>query len=624
MLMRTNTLATSIIAACGLSLTLGAAPALAQDLTIADLAPAKTSVLVGVDDFERANDAFQRSGTDRLWNDPELRQWFEDQMAEFTDDLDDFMRTIDADIEDIAPPTGMAGLAVWLIDGMEDEDAPQMFLRSLMAADFGENADSVHDVIVKALENGEDEDALRWEEDDFAGGTIWTIEPLETDEDDAGDGMDDEWGDWDEFDQPADESLDYEAYYYARVGSALMVSTDLKAIENAMARLDGDGFDSLAGNASFTRLMPRGDNHHAYVVFNTDPMYQLADTVQTREDEAAAGFQAAPPLMTILDATGASEVRGGSLGITFDADNGAVSFDSLVNVPALRGMMSLINAEPAPFAPPAFVGPDVASVAMYQFKFDELLPTLQRVVNNLPAQFAQQLGPQLQMGSNMIGPIFGSMGSKVYVVSSYTRPYSATSTEFLFAIEATDTQTLTNQLSAMGPQFGLQGRDFNGNQIFSTQPGMLGPASFSVGIGFGNVFIGPDAAVENALRQAEQAGKTPGLVDEEGFKDSMRALGDSGLSFTWTSLSETIDYLEWQQDNIDAIIDQQVQAMFGDFDDEEFKNQMRESMREQFKPLETFPAFDTIRDIYGDMVGDMRVTDEGLRGRFYLLRADEE
>ncbi|MEM1423808.1 MAG: hypothetical protein AAGH64_07370 [Planctomycetota bacterium] len=603
--MRTLSLASMLILCSGAG---------AQDLTIADIAPEEAFLVLGVDNASTSLESFKSSGLWSFMQDPEIADWLSESFSEAMDDIDTALASIDASIEDFSEPTGMVGVAMWLNAPAEDAEGNDALpTHFLMSAGFGDEAAGMHDMIVRALEEGENEETLTYESDRMGDAVIYTIRPTEAEMEED---WDDEWGDdeWGDDDWGGGAGpMDPPEFYYAQHGEHLLMSTSMGDIENALSRIDGVDIDNASGTASFSRLKPAGE-HDAYMVLLNGPLYDMADSLGENEDMAMMGV---PPIMPILDALGLSEVRGLSLTLDFDEAEGDTVAELFVSAPRLRGLMSLINVPDKPFTAPSFVSPDVANVNLFQFDVANLIPALQQSLNNMPAEIAGQGQFFLQMAAGQLGPLLSQLGPELYSTTTFVRPFSAQSQQNLFAIASKDDEELVGAIAMFAPQMGLEGRDFQGNQIWSAGAGFGGGMlpmpenGFSMGVGFGYLFIGPDAAVEGAMRQA--AGGDNAFAENESFKNAMTAVGNNGLSFGYTNLAETLAYQAWTIENFDEVMEAQMEAMGGG----------RGMMPMGANPIEDLQNLEKLSEVIGDSVQEFQLVDGGIKGTFIVLRPTE-
>lgn len=603
--MRTVSIACLFIASTG---------AFAQEMTIADLAPENAFFVAGVDDASQSFGAFERTGLYAFMQDPAVSEWMGENVGASMDDLRAFMDSIDADFEDLAHPSGMAGMAAWMVRpdaGATGNDAVP--LRMIAGADFGAEAQSMHDMIVNALDAGEEDERLTYAAEAMGDTMVYTVRPIIVE--DEGDAWDDDWGDddWGDDDwggagggfAPNLDAVRAEEYYYARHGQHLMLSTSMDDLENALTRLDGDAFDALADASSYTRLKPAGDSYHAYAMLMNAPLFDLADSA----GEEAQG------MVQILDASGLSDVRGASITLTFDDDASDTRADIHVHATRLRGVMSLMDVPAESFKAPLFVTPDTAGVRLVQADLSGLLRTVTSIVNDLPPDMAQQAG-LFTMQAQMLQPMLDQLGPEIYQVSYYNRPYAPDSEQSLTAIGVKDQQAFNNALQSLLQMFPLpmNARDFQGNQIWTIDAGgmMPGAPDISMGLGFGHFFFGPTAGIEAAMRQAGTG--ESGLKGDEAFENAMSTLSNEGLAFMYTNMREELAYTQWVQDNIAAVEAWQQRQMGG------------MGGLEMMLPIPEIPELPDMTKLLehvSDMVGEFRLADDGIRGTFHLLRAKD-
>ena len=630
--MRRFTAGRAPLGAAGLIAALTVASGAALAAPFADLAPRDSAFVAGTDDFSSMWAAFKRTPLHEIWQDPAVREWLEGPIDEVSDELDDFMEQIGAEMEDLSPPTGSAGIAVRAFMPGEGENVPPLHI--FAAGEFGENAADVHATIVKALEEGENEGEFEIERDEFGGAEIFVLTMLEEDdegEDDADEWdqeWEDDWGDdWDDGAAP-----DFENLYYARSGETLLLATSMRDVENAIERAAGKDVAGASANPDFAAAMAQLGPSQGYAVLLNGPLYELTEKVDAANAAGGDPMMAGPPVMALLDAFGLSDVRAAGSGFTMDADSGIMETTYGVLLPRKRGLFELVEAPDARFTPPAWVSADVASVTMLQLNLADTLGVLNRSVNSLPAEFAQQAGFMLQMAQGFAAPIFANLGTEIYIVQSFTKPFSVDSQKQLVAIGVKDEIALTGVLGAQFTQFGMESRDFQGSQIWSLPAGgggMLpmggGLDSLAIGIGAGFMFVGTETDVEGALRLAAQK-EAPSLADDARFRRAAGAMRPSGLAFNFTDTRTTAEYSFWMLKNMDKIAEQQMEAMLEEVEDPELRAMIRENQGgDTMMPdwIKQAPDLSRFIDLFGDSVTEVHLTDDGIRGRSVWLRPAE-
>jgi len=492
------------------------APIAAGDVTIADLAPRDAVVVLSVDDYAAAKAAFERTGFHDAWMEPSIQEWFEEATKDMMAELSDAMDQIDADVEDLAPPEGPAGMALWLQPPAEGEFEPSMQL--LVVGDFGdEGADKMYDMLLAAIDEGETEGEVIVDRDELKGVEILTLtEPKADEEEDADADADDDWEDWEDWEEPSGPAI--EEVHVARSGSYILATTSKDRIERSIERLAGDDLESVRLDREFQTAVSRLGDHDGYAVVLTRPLLDLARAMEGAQDDD--GFGAAPPIMTYLDALGVSEVSSAAIGVKLDGDKGMMQSRGLVRAGEMRGVLALFDAPTVPFEPPAFISADVAEVMMYQVRFSEVFNIARAVMAQMPPEVASQAG-MLGMVEPMVGPLLAQLGPQLYIATTYERPFSATSQKMLVALKVKDEVALSGFLAQQAAAVGLQGREFQGSQIWTMPEGgnpmMPIPMEGSLGLGYGHLFIGATPQVEGALRQAAAPGGAT-LASDERFR----------------------------------------------------------------------------------------------------------
>ena len=612
--------------AAGLALTLFAVPLALGKTTIADLAPPNAFLIAGVDNYAEMQAAFNKTGLRKVWDDPSVQQWFKKHSAEAFEELDSTLEDLDMKRDDIVPPTGMAGFAMWMTPlGTEGVPPVQM----LWAGDFGADADNLHTKIVAALEKGEDGNHVKFESEEFAGGTLITITEIETEEvveEDIEDDGDD-WEDWEDFE--AESGPEYTTMYYAKAGTSLMLCTSQRDAEDAMTRLAGKGDTSAGADKEFGKAMSLIGTSQAYAVMNAQPLYDVAAEFDKKMAAMVADDPTNPPapqVMQTLGALGISEIRSVAAGVNFDGDKAMAESTFVVHCPELKGLMSLFAADPRAIAAPSFASADAASLTSAQIHFERLLPVLKNAVQTLPTEMAGQAAFAIPMIEGQIGTILANMGPEIHVIQQYARPYSIDSDHSVFAVAVKDAAAFATDLQIRGQQIGLETRDFEGAQIWSFPaagsplPLPPGAEDIAIGLGFGHLFVGKTASVEGAMRLAANPASGAALGADAGFKKAISALKSPGVSFSYTNMARSIAYAKWMIENFETIQNQQLDAMLADIEDPELRAMLKENRPESPAWMKDLPDLSILARELGDAVGEARITPDGIIGTSYLLR----
>ncbi len=588
--------------------------------SIEDLAPADSLMVMGVNDFDTSFARLKRTPLWELWNSDEMAETREEMHQAWKDTLAEMRAEMDIDLEndEFTLPGGGAGAAVFAVED------PELGLKSLHVMgfiDYAEHAEQLETLFEAMLENAAEND-VEIDDREINGVTVYTL-PLEPENDDIEDELDDEFeDDFDEWDDggPMDALFEGMTHLHiVRQGGVLAVSTDLGSIRRAIEVMGGDAVPSIKSADEFNGVMNLIDRDgdwyfamfpkQAAILFGGDPM-------------AAMMVQMFSP--TLKELFGA--VHGVGIGGRLDGEQAMAEQTFGVYMPdGVRGITALMNTESPREAPPFFAGADAISYGAMNFNFSGLTDTMQRVVNGNP-MLAQQAGPMLDQMKPMLDQLFGSFGNQMHMVTRVTRPMTMSSMQQMMAIRTAKADDLINMLAQMGPQMGMQQREFLGHQLFTMDPAMMGAMgggmggmdagaeeqSMSVGVAAGYTFIGGTPAVEQALRASDRGGDG-GVAEESFFERGLAVLPDEpAVGWGVTNLIEQAEYM--------AFMDAEMNRMFM----EQFGDEFGEEMDLEEPDFEEQKAFyDLLRRYIGPMAWQLRAVEGGFKGVYYLISADD-
>lgn len=601
------------------------APALAEGLTIADLAPPDAVTVIGVDNCKTMFDSFDSTELAAIWKDPEFQKWFEKQSKETLDEMAKGFEELGVKMEDLKRPVGAAGIAAWFTGKMPEEPgaaAPPPAV--LIMADYADQAEEMHTTLITALEKAQARKQAEYKEDEHDGVTIYTYKLIEPDQD-APEVVDDEGDPMD--DMGPDGGWEYEEMHYARAGNILLVCSEMEFMEKSIDRLKGAKGSSIAENETFQRVRSQLGPNQAYTVMMADAGREWLKKEFARGE--AEGDDPFPAMASVLMSTlGLEQLQGAGMGLTFESDAAITELSYAVLAPKKEGIIALFDTPEMPFNPPTFVGADTSSYTAVQVNFPGILPLAERVIRNLPEDTKAMVEGQFMMAQQMMGPMLANLGPEMHIINKYERPFSAESTKQVYAIKLRDQQAFTQALKGIVPMMGLEPREFNGNQIYSPgDGGMLPREAFSVGLGFGHAFMGPTTAVENLMRDAGAADAAR-LAGEAAFKKAQQLTTGKGIGYSYVKMSESIDWLEWYMKNYDKIIEAQITAMFGanppaDEDERQWRDQyLKDSKNNIPAMMKDPPPMHLFRKHIGDTVAEFRSTSEGFVGKYWMLPAE--
>ena len=224
----------------------------------------------------------------------------------------------------------------------------------------------------------------------------------------------------------------------------------------------------------------------------------------------------------------------------------------------------------------------------------------------------------MDIARGMLQPAFEQMGPEMFVVTSYDKPLSVSSQSVLYAIPVGDELIMGNTLTLITAQMGgmLAARDFEGAVIYEPEGDAF---PLAVGSGFGYLLVGTPRAVESALRSAANPGGAS-LEGEARFQKAVEMLGRDMVLATYMDMAERLAWTRWQFDNELAIFDQMLR-------DQGYPDDLREQIiterERQLVDRPDLPPVEVLLEVLGDVVSEMRSTEDGFRGRALLLHADD-
>ncbi len=607
-----------------------AAPVSFGGLTIADIAPPDAVVVVGMDDFASMRKSFDQTPLSAMLKDPAIKAWIDEMKKEPLEEIEKALERVDADMDDLGFPEGMAGAALW-VEELDPERGPDW--RWVFAADFGGRAERFNEIIVEALEQGAEDEEFGLFDEKRDGVKVYTIE-FATDEELAEqakewrdqmeqwqrewrEDMDEEEAqflddeDWEIGDPPPPGPFDPQRVYYAMSGSTVIFSSGLRGADRALDALAGEKMKSLASEqADYAAARAQLDEIGAemYAVGLAEPLKDLIDEAM---EMLPVGIEA-PDMEAMFEALGVMALRSLSVTGRFDTGKSMYEYRVISRLAEKKGIMGLTDLDPVAFRAPAFVGADASSYTMVQVDFSGIMATVQDFIAALPQDQQGQAGMMAGMLGGPLGALFDAIGPDVHIASWHERPFSATSQKQLFAIRLKDADAMRMSLQQLAPFIGLAPRDFDGNEIWESAQGAI---PISLGIGFGNVFIGEIENVENAMRLAG-ADDAPRLDGEPRFKIAKHAVDDKAIGYSYADMRTQIEYALWTVKNAKEIRRQQMQEWLDQLDPE-----MREQFEDQFeddaeedewsKMLAKAPPAEVFLKYLGDVVSVIRSNDGG-------------
>lgn len=601
----------------------------------ASLAPARSFLVVSVPNFKTLSETFKKTDLGKLWDEPGVHDFVGEVSGDFTKSISEFMKSVDPNAKEFSPPEGLVGMALFFpekgaktADGAPKKSGDPCML---VVADMGERAGDYEQFLERAVDRGVSDKKITREQDTYQGVPVTVIRPV-VDEEAARKRQErldkmrrgEDVGEDDAAEDPPKGS-DVAAWIggtpddrrdvrVARVENIFLACTEQHAFEEAIDALKGKDIDSAADAPAFKQSLeqhPGGEL--AYAVVRIEPL--LARLSGDAEDEADG-----PSPAKALEALGITSVKAVSLGLHLGMPDGMVDVSFGALAPEKKGLLSLFTTPAGAFEPPVFVPGDSASVARFTFDFPRLFEVLRGALATFPQDVRSQAAPELEMARDMTNPAFQVMGPVVHLVTSYTKPLSAESSEAAWAIDVRDQDAVTTAIAGISAkaQGMLEQEDFEGNTIYKSALGGV-----SLGVGFNHLFIGSGTAVRSAMRLAgRKDGEGATLAADARFKSDIAALSPGAIMYSWTDMEQTLRYQYWALKNQASIMEQQL-TDYG-LDAEQRAKYMKHYKDQQGAWVDKLPDIESILPHLGNTATEVRSTPEGFRGRMLMLKPSEK
>lgn len=626
-------------------------------VTIAEAAPKRSFLVAGADDCAALVAAFERSALSALWRDKEFTAWRERVSGDTPFDPLGRLKAAGVDIDALTPPTGAAGVALFLAPMDPAEEPPpealgddavdvmhMLALADYVADEAGAKAalDALDRVAEQGVKDGvAKKDTLDYDDVEITRVKIdWEALDRKIDKDNGLEPALPAPAQDQEAENNADDFADFDEDYdlrshlaeqglpgvamFARVGSIVLASSHLETMKAAIDRAEGrPGLkgESAGDLPEFTAALAQHEaGYQAYVVLPGGALgdYLGGEGAGTAPDLADRALPGAGFFADWGERMGAflglDAIRAVSLVARLDAPSGPVDGSIAVLTKEKRGLLALIDGPNTPIAPPPFVPADAASVFSHRFDVPALLPLLRTVAAGLPPEDRNEFEGMLELFGMQFGPALEAMGSQATILSRVEQPYSADSGRTVVALDAADPAKLSGALNTLGAMFGLTPREFQGNQVWDSP---MGPG---LGVGFGRLFLGAGPDIESAFREAGDPDRAK-LASEPSFQRMLAAVGGQGIGFQYSRLKTGVEWSEWQARNIDRMLAEQFES--SDWPPED-RAAFIEDMKASMSPwtLDPPPSGALLRHL-GDAGGVMRSTPEGFVARWVVLKPGE-
>jgi hypothetical protein len=586
----------------------------AQTTTIEKLAPENTVFIIGAKGVNASIERMKRTGLWELWENEKMKAMWTELIEAVQEDLAEGFKELGVDKDTLTAPTGAVGLAVFPVP---DPDLGITLPGALVLADYGENADKTSQLIAALIEKGETEGDIEVEEKEVLGRTVHVISEIA--DEDAGDVEVEEDADDMEMDFEFEEGPDpmeqaFKTMHYVREGNLFIASTNLDTLTHALETIDGKGEKDITDRQEYQALLDKIGEHELYAMLLT------RDVGLMGAPEQQMNMQMMVPM--IRAAVG--HVKGYGLGMRLDGPTAMVEQTLAVYMPdGKAGLTTLIDIPAPRGAVPAFVSPDTVTFLSFNFKFSDLMDTINKIAASNP-MLQGLMAEQLAMMDAPVRQVTAALGHQVFIANAVTKPLSEDSSHGVFAVQCTNPQEFETLLAANVAQMGIEARDFLGQRIYTMpaeamammpMPGGGGGEAVSLGIGGGYIVLGGTSAVEGALRATSQTGALT-LEADSGFKRAVAAIGGDPV-IAW-GYSDTINQVEAQIYAQRMQLNQMVEDM------REFAPEAAQQMQAEYDKIFKFIDdldFDLLQKHIGPSVWRVRSIDDGFVMNSYTLSA---
>ncbi|MCH2140040.1 MAG: hypothetical protein MK100_03295 [Phycisphaerales bacterium] len=288
--------------------------------------------------------------------------------------------------------------------------------------------------------------------------------------------------------------------WHAQEGALVLMSNDQRGMERLFDVLDGTvGDDALAHADAWqdVRDMLEGESIAECTIF-IEPLF---DAIAVFDDMGIgrmvqASFDAAiGPMRALSFQSGMGE------GDVLAEMSGAIWMPD-----GKGGMLELMATMDDRGRLPDWISPSAIAISSMHVSFGSIPDWFRGVVASNP--FLMGFGQLFEQNEPTIRSMIDPLGERMLMESTVTRPLTVDSLASVMRIDCTDPRSLSDALAASAPQVGLEPREFQGHQIWSTDPlqGMAMPVPglnmgrLSMAVVGNALFLGQDGAVEAAIR----------------------------------------------------------------------------------------------------------------------------
>ncbi len=553
-------------------------------LTIADLAPRKSIVLIGIDDYAALHDSFVKTPINDLLHEPDMRRWLVDSLAKVGFQFGDLLDQQWINGRPLPQPTGMVGLAAWA----DPKTASPVIMHYLLAAEMGEHADDFGELINSTLDQAVQNKHIRVTDINVEGETMRRVELLDLEKIEFGIVM---------LRTPFD-------LYLAQRDDLFFICSDKDELRNALKRAAGADIPAVRDREELQlSLAPIAPTQVHLTVF-AEPLIDLAQQLQLSDNGKKVTDGVTSPLRPVLESMGLASIRAISYGWQFDTPIAMLESRGMVLARNLDGLLGLFDIEADGFSPPVFVGAGAAEVRLTRGDFTKIIPLVNNILNSLADKERLQIQAFADLFTAVVGPIVSTLGPSTTFVRTFDRPFDAKSENTLFAIQLNNEHVLTTTLSRFGRLLGIKNKSRDGEQLWESSGGQ------AIGVGDNHLLLGSTASVRQSLNHTTTLGTRP-LMDAPRFRNAIALHQTGGFYYAYLDLPAVLEFKHWKNENWERLLREKYRKLgYSDAQIDEYVNRTRK-IRDR-KIYNSLPAPDVLLPHVGDFVDEAHVVPNGL------------
>jgi hypothetical protein len=493
----------------------------AETLSIKTLAPEKSILVIGVDDFEGTRARFERTPIGAWWNSPEVQEKNKQFREQLNKGFDEMTQELGVPRETLTFPASM-GAAIF---AELNEETGSYEPGLMLFVDWGKEAENFGKLYDAAIAKMEKDAPDQYTVEEIKGRRVFVNNAKKVEEPAAEEGEEED--PFADFDSGPDM---FEKFCFTRDGGRLLVAGSPGSMQELLTSLENDKRKSVSDSEDFRATLEMAGGKDMYVTLLTDPAQQLVAGVGPEVGMLA-------PFLGQLF----GDIRGYGMGVTLDGADAPVESTISMYIPGPKvGLLSLLPAG-AVEKLPSIIPADAMSYAHMNFNFGGLMKVIDEFIGGLPPQFGDEIKAGLEPFDPVLRSAFGGMGPGMHVWGTMKQPITIDSARTTVAIATSDKDSVQKAVQTFAPMGGLAPRDFVGNTIYSADDDFV---PFALGLGGSYMFVGQTESVEQSLRALGADGESTLAADPTYKAVLPHWKGDDLVGYGFTNTVATMEAQE--------------------------------------------------------------------------------